>query len=756
MDKKQKIYQGIMALILTLSLLAPAALQAGSQPAPMHPLLTQIAAETPDEIVPVIVLKNDKTDQAERAAEKLGGIILQDLYLINAFSAQMPAKAIRQLAKTASVNWVTLDGPITSTTENVEQETYYLFNNPLTPTGDTVAQAVLPLETEQPPKVALYNYDADRDSSTGLTIQRGGSGAFESDPAKIQRWQTSPFTDDYNVAATIRLKPYAAMQDFQPGLTGKINAYLIDRDGTSATVVADASFELNPWPENWARKTLDFNRVEYVFPAGHQLELAVTVDGSSGGDMMFSYGTNSQPAHLIISQRFDIPVVYLDTIGAPIVWAQGYEADDVTVAVIDSGTRTNPKGLKEKTGSRNRFVAKVSVRADTDEWRDKFGHGTYVAGLIGSNGRQSNGQYMGVAPEVDFAGIRVNDDYGMAVESDVVAGLQWVFENKEAYDIRVVNLSLTGNVAQPYHQSPLDLALEILWFNNITVVVASGNNGDDDPGVIYPPANDPFAIVIGATDDMATADPVDDTLAAFSAFGSTSEGFFKPDLSAPGVNLVSSMHSQSNFRWDYNAHVIQTAGSGGGYANTHFKASGTSAAAAIVSGAVALLLDAVPDLTPNQVKYLLMETATPLPGVEGAGAGLLNVANLVSTAQSYSDPADVPSANDNTMPHEVLAKMALIAYWASVNGGETIDWSSVNWNAVNWNAVNWNAVNWNAVNWNAVNWNAVNWNAVNWNAVNWNAVNWNAVSWNAVSWNAVNWNAVSWNAVNWNSIDMDY
>jgi serine protease AprX len=168
-------------------------------------------------------------------------------------------------------------------------------------------------------------------------------------------------------------------------------------------------------------------------------------------------------------------------------------------------------------------------------------------------------------------------------------------------------------------------------------------------------------------------------------------------------------------------------------------------AAPMVSGAVALLLQSEPGLTPDQVKYRLLNNGSVLFNDDGEAVPYLNIAAAVHTAttEAYSSGA---------VPHRLLAQMALIAYWASQNGSENIDWENVDWESVNWNAVNWNAVNWNAVNWNAVNWNAVNWNAVNWNAVNWNAVNWNAVNWNAVNWNAVNWNAVSWNSAELNGI----
>jgi len=135
-------------------------------------------------------------------------------------------------------------------------------------------------------------------------------------------------------------------------------------------------------------------------------------------------------------------------------------------------------------------------------------------------------------------------------------------------------------------------------------------------------------------------------------------------------------------------------------------------AAPMVTGAIALLLQDQPWLTPDQVKYRLLNS-----GSEISGYPYLHAYDAVHTETK-------DSANQGIMPNMLLAKMAMIAYWASENGAEDIDWENVDWNSVNWNAVNWNAVNWNAVNWNAVNWIAVNWNAVSWNAVSWNAVSW--------------------------------
>ncbi len=100
--------------------------------------------------------------------------------------------------------------------------------------------------------------------------------------------------------------------------------------------------------------------------------------------------------------------------------------------------------------------------------------------------------------------MRISDDFGMATESDLVEALQWLYENRQQYKVRVVNLSLNATTPQSYHTSPLAAAVEILWFNGIVVVVSAGNNGQQSPGTLLPPANDPFVITVGATDDQGT------------------------------------------------------------------------------------------------------------------------------------------------------------------------------------------------------------------------------------------------------------
>ncbi|MBL8055532.1 MAG: S8 family peptidase [Anaerolineales bacterium] len=362
----------------------------------------------------------------------------------------------------------------------------------------------------------------------------------------------------------------------------------------------------------------------------------------------------------------------------PYVQGQG-----IGVAVVDSGV--NPNGDLYTVSGVNRQIANVRFNTDYNQnTSDGYGHGTHVASIVGGDGSESGGQYIGVAPLVNVINVKVSNDDGSATLQDVVRGLQWVLENRDRYNIRVVNLSLNSAVAESYKTSPLDAAVEILWFNKIVVVVSAGNRGG---GAIYPPANDPFVITVGATDDRGTAALSDDSVASFSAYGTTADGFKKPELVAPGVNIVARIvNANMGLAGAHPANKV--------YNGQYFRMSGTSMAAPMVSGAAALLLQDEPGLTPDQVKYRLMATANKnWAGYSAttAGAGYLDVYAAVwgTTTQS---------ANTNLQASKLL--------WS---GSQPVTWGSVSWNSVSWNSVSWNSVSWNSVSWNSVSWNSDYW-----------------------------------------------
>src|SRR5688572_8624641 len=374
---------------------------------------------------------------------------------------------------------------------------------------------------------------------------------------------------------------------------------------------------------------------------------------------------------------------YVRTIRAEQIWNSSpyLQGQGIGVAVVDSGV--NPNGDFYTAGI-NRQVADIRFNNDSNQTpSDGYGHGTHVASIVGGDGSESDGKYIGVAPLVNIINVKVSNDDGSAMIKDVVAGLQWVLENKNTYNIRVVNLSLNSSVAESYHTSPLDAAVEILWFNKIVVVASAGNYGD---GAIYPPANDPFVITVGATNDKGTNSLSDDVMASFSAYGQTSDGVKKPDLVAPGTNIVARLVNQNmGLALAHPANKVNT---------TYFRMSGTSMAAPMVSAAVALLLQDEPNLTPDQVKYRLTATANKSWSGYNAtksGAGYLDIYAAVRGTTTQS-------ANTGLMASQLLS-----------TGSTPITWGSVGWNSVGWNTVGWNSAGWNSVGWNSVGWNSDYW-----------------------------------------------
>ena len=392
---------------------------------------------------------------------------------------------------------------------------------------------------------------------------------------------------------------------------------------------------------------------------------------------MAAYAAPIDASHLL--NVFNSVVRAPDVWNAPSAYLQG---QGVTVAVVDSGIVKN-----QDLGAR--LLKSVNFNPSYHDSADRYGHGTFVASIIGGNGKHSNGKYIGLAPQVNLVNARVSNDQGMSTESDVVSALQWIYNKRTNYDIRVVNLSLNSSVAQSYHTSPLDAACEILWFNGIVVVVSAGNNGT---ATLFPPANDPFVITVGATDDKQTVNLTDDVISTFSAYGTTESGFVKPDLVTPGRNIVGVLpeNDQLNMSRSYPQNRVDY---------NYFKMSGTSVSAPMVSGAVALLLQDEPNLTPDQVKYRLKATANQSwPGYNAttAGAGYLDVYAAVYGTTTQS-------ANTNISASQLL--------WT---GSNPVTWGSVQWNSVQWNSVQWNSVQWNSVQWNSVQWNSVQWNSDYW------------------------------------------
>jgi serine protease AprX len=234
-------------------------------------------------------------------------------------------------------------------------------------------------------------------------------------------------------------------------------------------------------------------------------------------------------------------------------------------------------------------------------------------------------------------------------------------------------------------------AVEKLWFSGIVVVVAAGNDGTARDAVWYAPANDPYVITVGCLDENETRVTSDDGLCFFSSRGRTMDGFAKPDVIAPGRKLVSTLAAGSAFARDYPDRTVD---------GTYIRMSGTSMAAPVVAGTVALLLERYPNLTPDQVKWLLMSTERGYAG-QVDGAGITDAYQVMQRAAGGS----LGRANQGLRPSQgslvallggilnptLSAVTALVddaAYW------ETGRWRDTYWETGRWRESEWNTGRW--------------------------------------------------------------
>lgn len=403
--------------------------------------------------------------------------------------------------------------------------------------------------------------------------------------------------------------------------------------------------------------------------------------------------------------------------GAPAVWStQGVTGRGVGIAVVDSGVAAHPD-LAGRIVAAIDFTA-ASPAVSTGPLGDAGGHGTHVAGLAAGDGTASGGEYAGMAPGANIVDVRVIDASGSSNTSTVLRGLQWVLANRATYNIRVVNLSLGAPAAMSYTLDPLATAAEILTFAGIAVVVAAGNSGPN-AGTITSPGYDPYVITVGAVDDQGTAVTADDSIAPFSSVGPTADGAQKPDLVAPGRKMVSLRSPDSTLDQLYPERRVTAANS---QTADYFRLSGTSMAAPVVAGAIALLLERNPSLAPEQVKHRLLATATPVPAATAAaqGAGMLDALAAVGSIDAALDYSQlrVTDAFASGM-FAYLQGQPFVWRDPAYNGG--VDSFGTLWTNVTWENVTWDNVTWENVTWESFSWMNVTWESVSTESVTWEA-----------------------------------
>lgn len=407
-------------------------------------------------------------------------------------------------------------------------------------------------------------------------------------------------------------------------------------------------------------------------------------------------------------------------VGAPIAWnIYGLDGSGVGVAVIDSGIHSSNDFYNPSW--QNRVVySKDYVGGGTDDY---YGHGTHVAGIVGSSGLGSNCNkctrtFKGIAPNVNLINLRVLDQNGASTDSQVISAIQDAISLQSTYNIRVINLSLGRQIYESYLYDPLCQAVESAWRAGIVVVAAAGNQGRNNSagtngyGTIAVPGNDPYVITVGAMKTNGTYSVTDDTIASYSSKGPTGyDQIIKPDLVAPGNRVVSDNNMAATLPTTYPANIMplqyyQSVGTTN-LSNQYYMLSGTSMATPVVSGAAALLIQQNPNITPDQVKARLMKTASktfptsstvtdPVTGITYTdyydiftiGAGYVNVAAALANGDLAGGSALSPKAVYNSKTGQVSMVNGTAVVWGSgVVWGDSIVWGTnvfVNGTAILW------------------------------------------------------------------------
>ncbi|HYN95207.1 MAG TPA: S8 family serine peptidase [Pilimelia sp.] len=442
----------------------------------------------------------------------------------------------------------------------------------------------------------------------------------------------------------------------------------------------------------------------------------------------------------------------------------------VGVALIDSGVAP-VKGLTGTGKVVNGPDLSFESQVPNLRYLDTFGHGTHLAGIIAGRdpevvaGQESTFRsFVGVAPGAHVVNVKVAAADGATDVSQVIAAIDWVVQhrNDPGMNIRVLNLSFGTDSTQDARLDPLSYAVEAAWRKGIVVVVAVGNDGAAKTKVSMPAAN-PFVIAVGAVDSQQTEDRADDMLATFSTRGNAAR---HADVLAAGRSIVSLRNPGGFVDRNYPASVV-----GNETTQRYARGSGTSQAAAVVSGAAALLLQHRPTLTPDQVKRLLVSTAwnvsksssltygagqidvkmaveAPTPtvavqsGLAGTGLGSLEL------SRGTAHVADTVTGIELTGEKDIFGRTWVPSGWAPKASLGTA-WTGGTWNGNAWAGEGWTGTSWSARTWSARTWSARTWSGGTWSARTWSDATWSSSGWSARTWSARTWSARTWSGNYW-------
>jgi serine protease AprX len=393
------------------------------------------------------------------------------------------------------------------------------------------------------------------------------------------------------------------------------------------------------------------------------------------------------------------------------------------IAIVDSGIDAS-----KAADFGSRVIASVNLSSlDPNATGDSDGHGTMVAGIAAG----ASSSEPGVAQNAPLVDVHTANGQGQSMTSDVVAACDWILAHKAAYNIRVANFSLVAPQPTTFQFDPLDQAVESLWLNGIVVTAAAGNQRTDSNPVDMSgaPGNDPFIITVGAVDQNQTPNTSDDTIAPWSAYGYTADGFQKPELSAPGRYLIMPVPDGAYVPSQVPDRIV---------APGYMWMSGTSFSAPMVAGAAAQILALHPDWTPDQVKGALMLSASPLPLVTDSSGGVGEL-NAAAAAAVINPP------NPNAGLDQFLTTNP-------TSGGTVFDaaaWSSAAWSSAAWSSAAWSSAAWSSAAWSSAAWSSAAWSSAAWSSAAWSSAAWSSAAWSSAAWSSAAWSSTASSSATW-------
>ncbi len=442
----------------------------------------------------------------------------------------------------------------------------------------------------------------------------------------------------------------------------------------------------------------------------------------------------------------------LDVIDAEQYWAQGVTGRGVGVALIDTGV-VPVEGLDDQ--GQVWYGPDLSFESINPNLRnlDTFGHGTHMAGLI--MGRDTGASpstfatrprdFMGVAPDAHLISVKVADAYGATDVSQVIAAIDWVVQhrNDPQLNIRVMNLSFGVHSQQSYVVDPLVHAAEVAWDNGIVVVAAAGNDGDRVKGLTSP-AYSPTLLSVGAVHTNQSTRYSHWTPLSFSGRG---DGSRNPDILAPGKSIVG-LRAPGSY---LDVHHGQQAVVG----ERFFRGSGTSQAAAIMSGAAALLVSQHPDWTPAMVKAALLDNAVGMrPGAgftSETGNRAVSLNNIWRAAPARVRQNTVRSTGGGSLDaargtHRLELDGVVLQGEIDIFGRpvDTAALAKAERNTAAWNGGTWNGTQWSGTQWSGTQWSGTQWSGTTWSGTQWSGTQWSGTQWSGTQWSGTQWSGGEW------------